>query len=886
VDITEEDYLMHYGILRRSGRYPWGSGGNVSSPRTFLESVEKMRKEGLSETDIAKGFGLTTTELRASKSIARNADKQAKIGEAQRLQDRGWSNVAIGKRMGIPESTVRSYLAPGAKDKADVLHSTAQMLRDEVAKKGMVDVSIGVERLPSVGVSKEKLATAVAILKQEGYELHTIKIEQQGTGKLTTTKVLAKPGTTRAEVWKNRGDIQIPGMHTEDGGRTYHGIQPPLSISSKRIAVRYAEDGGGQADGVIYVRRGVNDVSLGGNNYAQVRIAVNGTHFLKGMAMYRDDLPDGVDLVFNTSKHNTGNKLDAMKPLKDDPDLPFGAVISRQVTKDLPGGKKKVTSSMNIVNDEGDWEKWSRSLSSQFLSKQSPSLAKGQLDMAREHKQSELDEIMNLTNPTVRKKLLLAFAESADASVGHLKAAHMPNQKTHVILPINSMKDTEVYAPNYKNGERVVLVRFPHGGKFEIPELTVNNRNPEARRLLGNASSAIGINHKVAQRLSGADFDGDTVLVIPNNHGHIKSQPALSQLKGFDPIASYPPYHGMPKMSAATKGHQMGLVSNLITDMTLRGASNDELARAVRHSMVVIDAEKHNLNYKQSAIDNGIAQLMEKYQGKKGGGASTVLSKRKSTVDVPERKPRSAAKGGPIDKTTGKLMFEPTGRTFVDRNTGKTVVRTTKVRKILETDDVGTLSSGTAMEKIYVDHANQLKTMANAARRAAVNTKSSVYSPSAKTAYAKEVASLDSKLNVSLRNAPLERRAQAIASAQVSQKRHANPEMEASELKKVKAQALNDARIRTGAKKTRIEITDSEWAAIQAGAVTSHKLNEILKNADMDQVKALATPKTPLLMTGSKKRRALAMLKSGFTQAEVAAQLGVSLTTLKNSLES
>ena len=51
----------------------------------------------------------------------------------------------------------------------------------------------------------------------------------------------------------------------------------------------------------------------------------------------------------------------------------------------------------------------------------------------------------------------------------------------------------------------------------------------------------------------------------------------------------------------------MGKISNLITDMTLLGASEDKLARAVRHSMVVIDDEKHHLDYKQSEKDNNIA---------------------------------------------------------------------------------------------------------------------------------------------------------------------------------------------------------------------------------------------------------------------------------------
>lgn len=55
-------------------------------------------------------------------------------------------------------------------------------------------------------------------------------------------------------------------------------------------------------------------------------------------------------------------------------------------------------------------------------------------------------------------------------------------------------------------------------------------------------------------------------------------------------------------------------ISNLITDMASAGASDSEIARAVRHSLVIIDAEKHKLDYKQSEIDNGISELKKKYQ--------------------------------------------------------------------------------------------------------------------------------------------------------------------------------------------------------------------------------------------------------------------------------
>jgi DNA-binding CsgD family transcriptional regulator len=873
--VSQDDYFAHYGILRKSGRYPWGSGGPENSgSANFLGYVAELQGKGLSESQVAEGMGITTTQLRAAKSIAKNEERQANINMATRLKDKGMSNVAIGERMGIPESTVRTLLEPSAKDKADVLLSTSNMLRDEVVDKKYLDIGSGVEN--HLGISSTKLATAVAVLQEEGYKIHYLKVRQLGTGKETTLKVLSAPDVSYSEVSKNRAQIKQIQHFTEDGGRSFVGIQKPLSVSSKRVGVRYAEDGGTDSDGVIHVRPGVEDISLGGARYAQVRIAVDGTHYLKGMAMYKDDLPKGVDLVFNTNKKNTGNKLDAMKAMKDDPDNPFGAVVRQKI--DPKTGKVK--SAMNIVNEEGAWDSWSKNLSSQLLSKQSPTLAKQQLDMTYERKKREFDDINKLTNPAVKKKLLESFAGDVDSAAVHLKAAALPRQRSSVILPINSLKETEIYAPNFRNGERVALVRYPHGGIFEIPELTVNNNHPQAKRALGQARDAVGIHSKVAERLSGADFDGDTVLVIPNNKKQIKTAPALAGLKGFDPQRSYPAYEGMKRMSSRTKAIQMGEVSNLITDMTIRGASTTELARAVRHSMVVIDAEKHNLNYRQSAIDNGIGQLKAKYQGGTRAGASTLISRAKSTIDVEERKARPAAEGGAIDRATGERKFVPTGATRVNQK-GETIPRTIKVRKLAEASNAHTLSSGTPIEKVYADHSNKLKALANEARKVSINTKTTPYSPSAKIAYQNEVNSLRAKLNVALKNAPLERQAQLLANATVKAKRDANPDMDKAELKKIQGMALTQARIRTGAGKKRIDITPQEWAAIQAGAVSNNTLTQILTNADLDKVKELATPRSAVLMTTTKTNRAKSMVAAGYTQAEIADALGVSLTTLK-----
>jgi hypothetical protein len=915
--------LLHYGILRRSGRYPWGSGGTQNKRnRDFLDYIANLKAQGLSDTEIAKGIGqegigkgkpISRDAFQAARAIAKNQQKASTMAQAQRLRDRGWSNVAIGERMGLNESSVRALLAPGEKDKLEVLHVVSNQLRDAMDQYRFVQIGSGVEL--HMGVSENKLKAAVALLKEEGYVEHTVQVDQLGTapGNKTSVKVLAPPGTKYKDVAANTDQIGIVNGWSEDGGRSFFGIKPPLSISSKRIGVRYKEDGGDSADGVIYVRRGVKDVSLDKSNYAQVRVMVDGTHYLKGMAMYKDDLPEGVDLLFNTNKSNTGNKLDAMKSLKDDPDNPFGAAFRRQIVDE----HGNVTSSMNIINEEGNWDTYSRNLSSQFLSKQSPTLIKQQLDKEYADRKANLDEIMALTNPTVRQKLLESFADGADASAVDLKAAALPRQASHVILPVESMKETEIYAPTFLPGERVVLIRYPHGGTFEIPELTVNNRQREAKRLLGNAPDAVGIHPNVAKKLSGADFDGDFVVVIPQGAGaKVKISPSLEGLKDFDPQHSYPPFDGMktidggvyhaatktvdygtkpdgtPKKSSPRgKGLEMGKISNLITDMTLKGASpsGDEIAAAVRHSMVVIDAEKHHLNYKLSYDVNGIRKLEEKYQAKpdgRVGGASTLLSKRKQEMRVPKRVLRPAKQGGPVDPDTGKKVYipNPKAKPYIDPKTGREVIPKMPVRSLSLVEDAHTLSSGTPREALYADHSNRMKELANIARLTAVNTHGLPQSPSAKATYKDEVKSLNAKLELAIRNRPLERQAQILANALISQKLRDNNDFDPAQVKRMKFQALDEYRRRTGAGKDLINITDREWEAVQAGAVSKSRLREILDNADQERVKKLATPKQTLLMTPTKTSQAHNMLANGYTQAEVAQALGVSLTTLKNTL--
>lgn len=875
------DELYHYGIKRRSGRYPWGSGKKSSrNASDFLSTIDVLEKDGFNEKQIAEYFGLQTKQLRAYKSNAHNEVRAAKAAMALRLKDKGYSNSEIGRRMGINESSVRSLLDPAISMRKNAATNTAEMLEKEIASKKYIDVGGGVEN--QIGVSRNTLDNAVEQLRAKGYTYHYLKVEQLGTGKFTSIKVLAAPEVTYKEVKDNQAKVTSPGFYSEDLGQTVVGIKPPSSISSKRILVNYGDQGGADKDGVIELRRGVKDLDLGAARYAQVRVAVDGTHYLKGMAMYSDDIPKGYDVIFNTNKNSSTPKMDVFKKMKDDPENPFGATI-RQKTYIGKDGKEHL-SALNIVNEEGDWNTWKKTLSSQMLSKQSTSLAKKQLKLAYDIKKEEFDEICSLKNPVIKKTLLDKFADNCDSSAVHLKAAGLPRQASKVILPFPEMKDTEIYAPSYRNGEKVVLIRYPHGGTFEIPELIVNNKsNKKAKGLIGNAQDAVGINPRVAERLSGADFDGDTVLVIPVGKVKIKTSAPLKGLKNFDPKVAYPGYPGMPKPgekgSGFDKQGKMGDISNLITDMTIKGAPADDIAAAVRHSMVVIDAEKHNLNWRQSYLDNGIANLKAKYQGASNAGASTLISRAKGDKRVPKRKD-----GYKVDPETGRKIFTETGETY-EKN-GKQVVRLQKSSKMYETEDAYSLSSGTAMENVYADHANKLKALANDARKTSLTTKPISYSPEAKAKYRQEVDSLNAKLNIALKNRPLERKAQLLANERVKLVRQNNPDMDKDDIKKLKNQALTQARLQTGAsKKARlVDITDREWEAIQSGAISTNKLSQIIQNSDLDILKQRSMPRESKGISDAKRARAKMLESNGYTLAEIADSLGVSTSTISKVL--
>ena len=908
-DVDDEtDSLEHYGTKRHSGRYPWGSGENpYQRSGDFLSRVEELEKSGkFTEKELVaqinatlpEEYRMSTTEFRYARKVAANQRRALQYDQVRALREDGFGWVEIGNKLGISESSVRSIYKGNAGKKETDTKALVETLKKEVDKKGMVDVSEGVNQV--LGVSPDKLDEAIYRLEAEyGYQRYGVGIRQPtNINQQTNVMVIAKPEYNQKYAYEHQGDIQSLGdYHSDDGGETFQKLQRPSSMSSDRVAIRYGDEGGLDKDGVIEIRRGVDDLSLGNSHYAQVRIMVDNSHYLKGMAVYSDDVPDGYDVIFNTNKPSGTPKMKVLKPIKDDPDNPFGAALTAAGQSEYIGADgQKHLSPINKLREEGEWDTMAKNLSSQFLSKQPIKLIKQQLNLTLADRKAEYEEITQCTNPTIKQKLLMDFADTCEGNSMTLKASSFPGQSTKVILPLTKISEKECYCPTYENGTQLALIRYPHAGTFEIPIVTVNNKNVSGKRNFGNIQDAIGINSKVAERLSGADFDGDTVVAIPiSSKVAVKATPALRGLKDFDPKTAYAVPEGNPNgvrlMKKEEKQKEMGIISNLITDMTLRGAPPEEITRAVKHSMVVIDAEKHKLDYKRSEREKGIQELKKKWQirvdedgNERFGGASTLLSRRKQTVDVPERTGSAY-----VDPETGNLIYKESGRTYIDPKTGKRVEAQTKVSLISQTPDAQTLSSGTIQENLYADFSNQLKNLARKARLEAVHTENMEYNPAAAKEYRTEVQSIDAKLKAVIDNKPKERRAMIIANANIKAKIQAqglDPKKDKKEIKKISAVEMQRARDSVGASgsKTRITFTDREWEAVQAGAITHTKLTKILNASKPDEIVKRAMPKTATVMTNAKMAKAKAMLANGYTYNEIAKACGVPESTVYSAL--
>lgn len=903
--ISERDWLEHIGVSKRdgaeigSGRYPLGSGENpYQDYRDFKNRVTQIKKanKGITDKELIRylfdDYGEIT--IRQYRDMIKKSSAEIMAHdylEAHKLREKGWSYDAIAEKQGRSASGVRELLKRDSDSKSKRINNTAEMIKESLEKNGgFIDVGAGSELI--CGVSRGTLDAAVRQLESEGYSLVKTSVKQLFGQGNTSIKAICMPGTTKGDIFKNMDQLRTPvDVHlNNDGDKTPR--RPIENIDSKRIMVKYAEEGGVDKDGVIELRRGVADLDLGNARYAQVRIGVDGTHYLKGVAIYADDLPDGVDIRFNTNKHvgtplinkDDPNKqvLKAM-PAPENLVNPFGSAIKA-------GGQR---GALNIVSEEGDWSKWSKTLASQFLSKQYEQTAKKQLKMTAENAQAEFEEIKKLTNPTVKRYFLEQFANGCDADAVHLKAARLPGQAQKVLLPLPEGKPNECYCPSLPDGTPVALVRYPHGGTFEIPTLTVNNSNRHAKKIFGNAMDAIGIHPSAAAVLSGADFDGDTAMVIPLTGTKVRVSKPLAALKDFDPKTQFNGDHLSKKdiMTKAGTQAQMGQITNLINDMTIVGNEmirshkitqaqfEKDIAKAVAHSMVVIDAHKHRLDYKASEKYFDIKGLREKYGF--SGGASTLLSKAKGQTWVPERREKAVSKltKDELERwKRGEKIFEETGKTNY-----KGSLKMVRSTNMAETDDANTLSYGTRMEQFYADYANQMKALANAARAEMRKTGKLEYNPSARVAYKDEVDSLSNKLKVALMNAPFERKAQALANSTYLVEKEDHPEYDQEARKKAKSRHLEAARDAVGAGKKKINIEDREWEAIQAGAIHDSKLLQILGNSDADKLRERAMPRGTKI-DSAKIARARSLMNNGYTWADAAEMLGVSVSGLQEAM--
>lgn len=998
--VYDRDLLVHYGVGpddnppgRGSGRYPAGSGERPHQHDwDIYNRIRKLEAQGLTAKQIAEEMGYSsTTQLKAVKAMSVagvKADEGAEIAWYMENinPDTGktFTPTEIGKILGINESSVRTKYATYQKGNFGKAQEAADQLKELLTEKPYLEVGRGTAE--QLGISQDRLKTSLAMLKEQGYVVDTLPMTQMtGGGNMTTFTVLAAPGTTRQDIWANRFNIRtVEDFDGVDVAAMLKGNFEPNVIGLNRVKILYDEQGGTLKDGMIEIRavRDENgnlvaaspDLSLGNAKYAQVRIAVDGGEecitmdnptgmkYIKGMAVYSENLPEGTDILVNSNKSIKDGPATALKDLKVGETNPFGSTVVQTTYVDPKTGQKKA-SAINVVGTstedmhiEGVWGNWSKNLPSQFLSKQSLGLVTQQLKLKVKQSEDELDDILALNNPVVKQKCLIDYADQCDSDAVSLKAAPIAGQGTKVLLAVKSLKDNECYCPSLDDGTPVAVVRFPHAGPFEIVTATVNNKNKEAQAILKNAKDCIGINSNQAQKLSGADFDGDTGIVIPmarkNAQGEfekttvIKATAALEGLKGFDPTGEYsvknsrfakqvdkngkPTYH---IMTEEEKGIEMGVVSNLITDMYAKGCTNtDEITRAVKYSMVVIDAKKHKLNYKVAEQDYNIEELKKKYQTTiredgtvKTGGASSLLSRSKSIKTIPARS--TAYK---IDPETGEKIYRPAevkteqirsrvkvaapeGYTYTDKNgkshkstylrdengkfvyqkdekgndiwvnTGKYRKKTIDSTKMAEAKNANELLSDNPneIERAYADYANHMKALGNKARKLSLSTGSIEKNKAASEKYSEEVKSLKEKLTEARKNAPRERQAQVYSKSLYKAACDSNPDWDDDDKKKCRQQCIKAARKATGAQPHQVKFTESEWKAVNEGAVSTSFLRELLKSADKDNYMELAMPKTSKI-SAAKQSRIQALYNAGWSYSEIADAVGVSTSSVAN----
>ena len=936
----------------------WASNGWANKASAFTDTALEMKKYG-GFLDVGKGVENVL-------SISTKLKEQAIIV----LQRLGWYKVNVQvPQMSNPnqKTTVSTMVSP------DEIYTERDLTVTTYDSEGYkqtetMPTSKYVEYLQSAGITDEVQ-------------------DRNGNPKLT-----GMVATAQAKWALENGQIKVPGINYEEGldtGSKSIGFEKPAAISLDRVKIQFADSPtyekdskgnlittyddpdsdlykkhpelyndknergitGIDRDGLMFIRRGVQDLDLGNSTYAQVRINVDDKYYLKGMAAYGDDsmFPDGVDVIFNTNK-GSEKGVGALKELitvkgdksQIDWDNPFGSTVTAegQSYYEDKNGKYKgselgdkydpdKTYSLNAVNklrEEQDWDKWSKTISTQMLSKQPIELINQQLDITYGNRVASYEEIKSLENPVIKKLLLNDAAEGFDTDAWDMKADRFVGQQTKVIIPSVTLSDDQCYCPTLKQGEKVALVRYPHAGTFEIPILTNNKRNEECKNVIGTTSTdAICINSTSAEKLSGADFDGDTVTMIPLRGNKIVATETLKDLQNFDAkklyqltpeqIAANPNYagkyefHNKPTtISARNKGIQMGVVTNLITDISLasdhlpKGVTEEQYMKditdAVKLSQVVIDAQKHALDIVQAKEDLRFAEINERYRGSATAGARSIISKHKQdyTSEIPEIDRSRFNTGYDVDAKTGEKVYQFTNRQMRDSNTGqlmydkdgspKMATERTGVKKLLwEKDSTNLVYDKTNVKEMaYAEYSNKMKALANDARKEAINTKEYKRDADAAKKYANVVSEMAAEYNEVLKNKPLERSAQVLASSNYNQWKRTHTDADDEDCKKMRTILINNERRKLGKTKVVMDINDERWEAIQAHAIAPSKLKDYYSVMDKDKVYQYALPKTKSTISDATKSRVMSLANGNATLADIADTLGISISTVANIL--
>lgn len=97
--------------------------------------------------------------------------------------------------------------------------------------------------------------------------------------------------------------------------------------------------------------------------------------------------------------------------------------------------------------------------------------------------------------------------------------------------------------------------------------------------------------------------------------GDVSKKTMQEDLNQFDPMVYTTDYPDV--LEGFDRERELNNIAVLIASMVIGGAENQEMERAIKHSMVIIDAKKYHLDWRQSEHDFGIMHLAIKYRAMK-----------------------------------------------------------------------------------------------------------------------------------------------------------------------------------------------------------------------------------------------------------------------------